>query len=486
MRFLMRALAGMSLVVLTCALLALAGLSLMRSIDAGRVAEPAGGAGEERVFAVNTRELTPQSVAPVITAYGWVESARTLEVRPAAAGRIVDLAPGFRAGGTVAAGERLYRLDPAEAEAARALAGNDLEATEAEVAEARAAVALAEAELEANTRQRDLRARALARTRDLRGRGIGTEADLETAQIALAAADQALTSQQAARAAAEARVARAEIAEARSRIARDEAARALDDLEAFAPFAGALSDVAAVPGGRVSAGEKLGLLLDPQALEVAFTVSQAEFARLVDGEGRLRPLDLEARLGTGADPITVAGRIDRAGAAVGEGETGRRVYAVLSGADLGAIRPGDFLTIEITEPPLERVAVVPATALGEADDLLLVGEDGRLQAAQVRVLRRQGDMVVVTEVPFGRSYVTGRQPQLGPGILVRPVSPSPGQSATPEAMVRLTPERRDGLIAAVRANERLSEADRARVLAALSSDEVPQAMVDRLERRTGG
>lgn len=486
MRFLLRALAGMSLVVLTCALLALAGMSLMRSIGEGEGEEQARGPGAERVFAVETAELTAREVAPVLTAYGWVESARRLEIRAAVAGRIVDLAPGFRAGGTVEAGERLYRLDPAEAETARALAVNDLDAAMAEEEEARAAVTLAQAEFAASLRQRDLRARALARTRDLRVRGIGTEADLETAELALAAADQALTSQRAALAASEARIASAAIAVARSRIARDEALRTIADLEAFAPFAAALSDVVAVPGARVSAGEKLGLLLDPAALDVAVTLSHAEFARLADAEGRLRPLDLVARLGSGADQVEIAGRLDRAAASTSEGETGRRVYATLSDADCQAIRPGDFVTLEITEPPLDRVAVVPATALGETEDLLLVGDDGRLEALPVRILRRQGDVVIVAQVPFGRTYVTGRQPQLGPGIRVRPATPGPGDGMAPEAMIRLSPERRAGLIAAVRTSERIGAADRARIIATLAEDEVPRAIIDRLERRTGG
>ena len=41
----------------------------------------------------------------------------------------------------------------------------------------------------------------------------------------------------------------------------------------------------------------------------------------------------------------------------------------------------------------------------------------------MRILRRQGDRLIVAGAPFGREYVTERQPQLGPGVLVRPIRP---------------------------------------------------------------
>ena len=142
------------------------------------------------------------------------------------------------------------------------------------------------------------------------------------------------------------------------------------------------------------------------------------------------------------------------------------------------------MTVRVEEPSLTGVAVLPATAVDAEGGVLLLGEDGRLEAARVTVLRRQGDAVIVADAPFGREFVTERQPQLGAGILVRPLRDGAPEA---EAMVRLSPERRAGLIEAVRANGRMPEEAKARILATLESDEVPAAMVDRLEsRRSGG
>ncbi len=423
----------------------------------------------------------------MLTAYGDLQSARQLELRAATAGTLMEIAPGFRDGGRVAAGEVLYRIDPAAAETRLALAESDLAAARAEEAEARIGLDLAREEAAAADRQRDLRAQALTRAEDLRGRGVNTAADLEAAELALATAEQASTGRRLAQAQAEARIERAGIAITRAGIARDEAARDLDNTVEIAPFDGLVADVSAVPGRLVSVNEQLGVLLDPAALEVAFRVSKAEFSRLADASGEVLPLAVTASLEVEGIELSVPGRIDRAGVSVGAGQTGRLIYARLDEGPSGLLRPGDFLTVRVAEPDLEQVAVLPAAAVGPEGRILLVGPDNRLEEVAARVVRRQGAETIVAEVPFGREYVTVRQPQLGPGVLVRPVGPEAAAGAAPEAMVRLSPERRAGLIAAVEANGRMPTEAKARILAALEAEEVPQSMVDRLEtRRSGG
>jgi len=484
MRFAMRSLFGMMLLVLTLGLLAMAvgqitGAIATRSAeDRGR--EPA----RERVFAVNVATFEAVTARPVLTAWGDLRSARTLELRAAAGGTLIELAPGFRDGGRIAAGETLWRIDPADAETELDLARSDHAAAIAEEAEALAGLALAREEKAASERQRELRAQALARAEDLSGRGVGTAAAREEAELALATAEQAVTGRRLALAQAEARIGRSAIATARAAIGVAEAERILADTVATAPFDGVLTEVDAVLGRLVTVNEKLGVLLDPTALEVAFRVSNREFARIVNAEGDVLPLAVTASLASDGTEVDVAGRIDRAGASSGAGQSGRLIYAALETDRLGLMRPGDFMTVRVEEPRLGNVAVVPATAVSAEGRVLVLGADARLEEAEVAVLRRQGDEVIVADAPFGREFVTERQPQLGAGILVRPLR---GGVPEAEAMVRLSPERRAGLIEAVRANGRMPEEARARILATLEADEVPASMVERLEsRRSGG
>jgi hypothetical protein len=115
----------------------------------------------------------------------------------------------------------------------------------------------------------------------------------------------------------------------------------------------------------------------------------------------------------------VTGRLDRPGARVGAGRTGRELFARLDPKPDLPLKPDDFVTVRLQEPPLADVAVVPAAAVSEAGDLLVLGPDDRLAVVAVTVLRREGDRAILADVPFGATYVTERSPQLAPGLRAR-------------------------------------------------------------------
>ncbi len=484
MRWITRSFIGLFLLGLTIGLLVMAAGNVFRAsqemAERGNRARPT----PEREYAVNVDVLTAQTVAPVMTVFGTVESARSLEVRAATGGRLVRMADGFRDGGAVDAGELLFEIDPADAQAALDLARTELADAQADATEAARNLELAIADRDAAQVQRSLRARALERQQDLLNRRVGTEAAVETAEIALAGIDQTLVGREQALAAAEARIDRTEIAVSRREISVKEAERALAETRAIAEFDGLLSEVSAVPGRLVNANEKLGTLIDATALELAFRVSNAQFSRLIDDAGRLRPVPVEAVLSLEDLEVSVSGVIDRVGAEVGQGQTGREVFAKLTDGGLAALRPGDFLTVTIMEPELSNVAVIEASASTNDGRILLLADDGRLEEVLASIERRQGDALIVSDVPMGREYVTQRIPQLGPGVKVRPVRP--GAVAEAPAMIKLDDERRARLIAAVEGNTRMPADARTRVLERLAQDEVPLATVERIEARMGG
>lgn len=484
MRFLMRSLAGVFLLSLTAGLVVLALGNIYAAMEARRAEEGRGRAPEERVYAVNVAPVEVGPAVPFIGAYGTVSSRRMLEIRATASGRVVELAPAFRDGGRVAAGEVLLRIDPADAQAALDLARAELAEARAQAREAETGHALAQEDLAAAEQTRDLREKALARQRDLETRGAGTGAAVETSEIALASADQAVVGRRQALAQADAQRDLAAIAVERREIALREAERALAETTVTAPFGGLLTAAAVVEGGLVNDNEKLGSLIDTGALEVAFRVSNAQYARLIGPDGRLRDIAIAATLPLEEFPLTVTGTVDRAGAQVGEGQTGRLIYARLDAPGAAALRPGDFLTVAISEPPLEGVSVLPASAANNAGEILLLGEDDRLEAAKVEILRRQGDDIIVRGAPEGRDYVRERLPQLGEGVKVRPVRAG-DQTAGPE-MITLDPERKARLIAAVEGNTGMPDQARARILERLRGDTVPRDVVERIETRMAG
>lgn len=484
MRFLARSLTALFLFAITLGLLALAGATLFDAVQerSARTAQPR--PAQERVFAVQVVTVTPETVTPVLETFGEIRARRTLELRAPASGRVVELAPGFEDGGTVAEGQLLMRIDPADAEAGLAVALSDLARAEGEAREAEAALDLAAEDLASAEEQAGLRARALERQRDLSARGVGAEAATEAAELALSAARQAVVSRRQALAQAEARREQAGVALARQRLTVEEAERRLADTELRAAFAGTLAGVTVAAGGLVSANERIGQLIDPAALEVSFRVSTAQFARLIDGAGALLPAPVAVTLEVMGAEIVATGTLERVSGAVGEGQSGRLLHAGLD-APRGFL-PGDFVTVRVAEPEIEGVARLPARAVDASGRVLVVDAGDRLAEAPVTVLRRQGDAVLVSAPALaGAEVVAARTPLLGAGIRVRPVRP--GTAAEPEEeTVALTPSRRAELIAAVESNARMPAEARARMVEQLGAERVPAALVARIEARIGG
>lgn len=488
MRFMARSLLGLFLLALTIGFLGLAAFAVKDVIDQRRAEKARPRPVEERVVAANVVALDFGRIVPVLTAYGEVQSTRRLELRAATGGTIVALAPEFEDGAAVSKGALLLRLDPAEATAAHESAKADLSDARATLAEATRALGIARDDLAAAERQTELRQQALARQQEIDTRGLGRATDTETAQLAASAAEQAVLTRRSALSQAEARLDQAQTAVVRSQIALSEAARKLADTEIRAEFDGLLSGVSAVPGGLLATNEQLGELIDPTALEVAFRVSTAQFARFVGDDGQLAPAQAEVVLDVMGAELAATARLTRVGAAVEAGQTGRLLYARIETGAAG-FRAGDFVTVRLAEPPLDNVAMVPASAVDAKGTVLVVGTDERLGEAPVEVLRRQGDAVILraTALRPGQEIVSERTPLLGTGLKVRPMRPDAGAAApTAPATIALDPERRARLIAYIEGNSAMPAEAKARIMGQLQQDEVPMQVVERLEQRMGG
>jgi multidrug resistance efflux pump len=503
MKFMQRSLMGLFMLSLTVGLLALAAGS-MRGVLQERWAKASKSRPvRERIFAVNVVTAKPLTANPKITTYGEIRSRRTLDLRAPTAGTIVHLSPNFVNGGRVNAGDLLMRLDPADAQSALDVTRSELTEARAEQAEAAAALALAGDELSAARSQTNLRKMALDRQKSLVFRGVGAEASVETAALAQASTDQIVLAKRQAQAAARARLSRAKAALTRREIREREAVRRLANTEIYAEFRGVLSTVTAVTGGLVGPNEKVARLIDPSALEVSFRLSNVEFSRLIAANNGQVKGAVAVRLDVFGTNIIATGEIERVSAEVGQGQTGRLVFARLIFPDLAkqntiSLRPGDFVTVEVSEPPLNNVVILPAAAVDAAGLVLALGENDRLEELQAHLLRRQGEDVIVSgDNIAGREIVRTRAPFLGAGIRVTPVRASssrPDGAAQDGAknitqsaeLIELTPERRARLVAFVKRNAAIPAARKQRLIAQLKEDKVPALMVQRIEKRMGG
>lgn len=489
MRFLRKMLIGLFLLFATLAL-AFYAVYMVRSAMADMGDDQRRGGGpRERVFAVNAIPFEPTTHTPVLEVFGEVQSRRILDIRPATGGSVIELHPAFRDGGQVAAGDLLLKIDPSDAQTALSLRQADLSEAEAEMREATRGLDLAQDEVAAARELAALREKARVRQEDLVRRGVGTEAALESAELALSSANQAILSRRQALQQAEARLDLSVARVARVKISLSEAQRRLEDTQVYAAFGGALTAITLVQGGTVTANERIGQLVDPTALEVAFRVSTSQHARLLTPSGALQPAEVTAKVDVFGAEISAKGKLSREAALVGEGQTGRLLFAGLDKA--AGMRPGDFVKVLITEAPLDRVAKLPATALAGNNGILVIGEGDRLREEVVTLIRRQGDDVLVQARGLrGAKIVAERSPLLGVGIKVRPLEKlAPGEEAEVPAgpkMVELTDEQRTAMIAFIEGNKRMPAEAKKRVLEQLQKPQVPEPLVQRLQGRMGG
>jgi len=486
MRFLRRSLVGIFLLSLTLGLLAWAGNTVRGAVETRMNQEPRSFPQRERLFAVNVVTVERQTIAPELTVFGELRSTRTLDLRAVVGGRVLETAPSLVEGGEVAAGDLLLRIDPATAQSARDRVAADLQDAEAELRDSERSLIFAQEELDAARAQAELRAQALARASDLKQRGVGTTAAVETAELAASSADAAVLARRQALASVEARDDQARTRLARAKINLADAERALEDTEVWAEFDGTLSDVTIAPGGRITNNERFATLLDPSQLEVSFRLSTSQYARLLDESGQLIKAPVSVGLDVSGVNLQTSGEIIRESAAVGAGQTGRLLFAKLDAAP--GLRPGDFVTVSITEPELRGVALVPATAVASDETVLVVGEGDRLELAETQILRRQGDNVLIQVRGLGgKQIVAERSPLLGAGIGVKPIQPDAeiGAPPPPPEMVALEPERRAKLLAFVE-ESRMPADVKNRIKAQLEEPEVPSNVIARLESRMGG
>ncbi len=483
MRFLLNGLIGLFLMALSLGLLAFAGQMVKTAINDRMSKETRAPQARERVFTVNVVGAQPESITPILEAFGEIQSRRTLDLRMAASGQVIELSPNFIEGGQVAEGEILARLNDANAQSDLSRAKADVTDALSEVAEAERAISLANDELSAAVQQSDLRQRAYERQLDLQTRGVGTAAAVEAAELAASSAAQSVLSRRSALDQARARQSQAQTRLTRVKLAADDAQRRLDDTVMHAEFAGVLSGISLVQGGLVGTNERIGQLIDPNTLEVAFRVSTEQYSRLLDDNGKLIASNADVSLSVLGTELTSKAVISRDAGAVGDGQTGRLLFAQLDNP-IG-LKPGDFVVIKVQEPELRFAIRLPGTALDAENAVLVLGEDDRLEKIDVTLLRRQGnDVIVRSRDVVGRDVVAQQTPLLGAGIKVKPLRETDANApaAEPET-VELTQERRAKLIAFVEANGFIPDEAKKRILGQLNQDKVPAKGVQRLESR---
>ena len=139
-----------------------------------------------------------------------------------------------------------------------------------------------------------------------------------------------------------------------------------------------------------------------------FNLSANEFARVIDKDGKLLNLDITAYLNLSNNDIPFSGKIERINPEIMNIGSGRKLFASINLGENKTLRPGDFVVLEIKEPSLKNITVLPSSAVTIDGKIFILEEDNRLKEIEVTILRRQGNEVIVSGAPTEKEYVMQR------------------------------------------------------------------------------
>lgn len=294
---------------------------------------------------------------------GVVQSRNNVNLTPQVSGLVIEVSENLVSGGVFAAGEVLFRLDPAEYAAS-------VDQAEADVSSALANLQVEQAE--ANIAQREW---ALVHP----GESIP---DLVARKPQIAQAEASLES-----------------ARARQRSAELSLQRVAFSL----PFAGRIVETTVELGQRLSANQTYGRVYSLESVEVPVSVRSELLEGLDPIVGRSAVVRRTDRRQTREYPAYVTrveAELDQAT---------RQGQIILRFNNPNNLIPGTFVTVEVSGPTLENAMLIPERAMSEARHVWIV-KDGRLAKQGLRIMGIDGDGHFIA-APF----------EFGAGVVVSPL-----------------------------------------------------------------
>lgn len=372
------------------------------------------------VYTVETTIAQRAGNRPDIRLYGQVDAGRNVDLRTAVSGDVVEIHPDLVAGRRVAEGTVLLRIDPFAYEGALAEAQANLVSTRAAIAEIDARLTSEREQLEAADAQLELGRADLERALSLAGSGALTDKEVDARRLILSQREQASSLRRNNILIAEAQRAQQEANAERLEWKVREARRRLEDTALIAPFDGIISDETVETGRSVNANEVVASIYDDNALDVKFTLTNAQYGRMATDADPLVGRDVELSWSVGGTQYTWPATIDRIGARVTAERGGVEVFARIGEADNPVrLRPGAFVSLTVPDRIWPGTFRLPETAVRNSDHVFLV-VDGKLQRRDVRLIAWDGeDAIVDGGLDDGDVVLVTRLTEASEGVSVR-------------------------------------------------------------------
>jgi len=324
---------------------------------------------KEKVWPVSAQQAEYKDVQPQLRLFGEIVSSRRSDLRAFVGGQVTQVGDNFKEGGVVKQGELLLTIDDFEYK-------NDV--------------------IEEQARYQILK-RDYERAEELFIQGSISEQFRDNALLE----------------------------KIQQEIVLAEAEKDLRDTKLYAPYDGVINDVLASLGKQVSTfNDKIGEIIDINNLEVRFSLSKAQYGRLLEDESSIIGRSVSINWTAGNKTIHLEAIITRIGAEIKSNTGGVDVFASLALMDSGTvlIRPGAFVRLRVPDKSYYSVIVVPETSIYE-DAYVFIVKGQRLTKQFIKILGYDGTNVLLavqknSDIQTGDMIVTNQLMEAGEGVLV--------------------------------------------------------------------
>ena len=386
----------------------------------GPSAEP--GERSERVWSVNTMEVKPSRLNPVLLAYGTLETRQLADVRSRIDAEVAEVLR-FE-GDWVEKGDVLLRLDPFATEVAMAAAEAARDQAAAALASVESDYALALELVEHHESLLAIAESRLERFRELHEKRMIADSDLDDMRQQASERRMIVAGH------------RAEVQDHPNRIARQrailqeaetryrQARRNHEYTELRAPVSGRVMQAEVSIGDRVSTGASLVKIADYEQLQLRVSLPGDQQSALREAMGQGQRIEARAELAGGEASFI----LKRLSGAVKPGQSG--VDAFFAADPDPDLLLGRLMQLRVQLPVQSDVLPVPLHAIYQNDEVYRI-EDSRLQAVAIErvgeYLDQEGNYRVLVRSPqlrAGDRLMTTQLPTAMTGLLVDPVDES--------------------------------------------------------------
>ena len=324
---------------------------------------------EEKSWPVSVIEAQYDDVNPTLALFGEVITSRRSELRALVGGQVIEVGENFKEGAVVKKGELLLKID-------------DFEYRNSVIEES--------AKLEVMNRD-------FERADELFKQGSISEQFRDNALLE----------------------------KTQQELVLSESEKDLRDTELFAPFDGVINDVQATLGKQVSTfNDKIGEIIDIKNMEVRFSISKAQYGRLLEDESAIVGRAIEMKWTVGQRDLIFDAYISRVGAEITSNTGGVNIFAniELDNDQETPLRPGAFVRLRMPDKTYKSVISIPETAVYE-DEYIYIIKDQRLKKAVIVISGYDQSNVLIQPaeeqmIQNGDLIVTNQLREAGEGVKV--------------------------------------------------------------------